>query len=357
MNVRSWNTGKFEDVCDEMKKNDLDFLAIVQTNMREEITKENDEFKIICKGRSKFQRQGGGLGIIIRKSCGINIEEINSISKDDVGEDIIAYNCEYTDTSKKNNSFILLICYMTVQGPNAEENKKKYIIVKEIVQKFREKKVIVMGDMNAHTGILGEPINRNGQKLLDFAEDCQLEILNHTIAEGKITWKAREFQSAIDYCLVNNLAREHVGYFYIDEEGNIDIDTDHNTLVLNFDISLGKSIEQPAKKSTGKWIVKGVCWDNFQVDMAELDILYENKNCDSLNEELIAKIKQSASKYVRKTGTRKRKIQKYNPWWNKEIDMAKKERILRNKECRRKMKNRGEIDDMEYQIGILEFIL
>ena len=100
-------------------KNHLDFLAIVKTNMTEEITKENDQFKIICNGRSKFLRQEGGLGIIIRKSCGINVEEINSISKDDVGEDIIAYNCEYADTSKKKNSFIFLICYMTVQRPVA----------------------------------------------------------------------------------------------------------------------------------------------------------------------------------------------------------------------------------------------
>ena len=239
-----------------MEKNELDILAIVQTNMREELTKEDNKFKIVCKGRSKFQRQGGGLGVIIRKSCGINIEEINSISKDDVGEDIIAYNCEYRDINKKNDSFILVICYMTVQGPNAEENKRKYRIAREIVQKFKEKKVIVLGDMNAHTGILGEPINKNGQKLLDFSEDCELEILNHTIAEGKITWKAREFQSAIDYCLVNNLAREHVGLFYIDEEGNVDIDTDHNTLVLNFEINkekAGQSIEilKPTNKNRG----------------------------------------------------------------------------------------------------------
>ena len=40
-----------------------------------------------------------------------------------------------------------------------------------------------MGDMNGHTGILGEDVNMNGQMLLDFAEENELENLNMIMAE------------------------------------------------------------------------------------------------------------------------------------------------------------------------------
>ena len=47
--------------------------------------------------------------------------------------------------------------------------------------------------------ILGEQINQNGQKLIDFVESKILEIRNHTRAKGKVTWRSKDFMSAIDY--------------------------------------------------------------------------------------------------------------------------------------------------------------
>ena len=55
-----------------------------------------------------------------------------------------------------------------------------------------------MGDMNGHIGVLGEDVNGNGQLLLDFAEANELEILNVTMAEGRVTWCGRESESGID---------------------------------------------------------------------------------------------------------------------------------------------------------------
>ena len=37
-----------------------------------------------------------------------------------------------------------------------------------------------------------------------------LEILNETIAEGKVTWNGRECISAIDYVLTNESARKNI---------------------------------------------------------------------------------------------------------------------------------------------------
>ena len=86
---------------------------------------------------------------------------------------------------------MVVVCYMTVEETGVRaENERKYRIVQRIVEQSKGESMIVMGDMNGHIGILGEEVNGNGQLLLDFAEVNELEILNLTMGEGKVTeWK------------------------------------------------------------------------------------------------------------------------------------------------------------------------
>lgn len=42
-------------------------------------------------------------------------------------------------------------------------------------------------------------------------DECGLENLNVTIAEIHMTWAGRENKSAVNYILVNEHARKHVG--------------------------------------------------------------------------------------------------------------------------------------------------
>lgn len=62
--------------------------------------------------------------------------------------------------------------------------------------------MIVMGDMNEYIGILGEEANTNGTPLPDFAEENELEILNVTLAQGRVTLAERGRKLAIDYLLL-----------------------------------------------------------------------------------------------------------------------------------------------------------
>ena len=62
-------------------------------------------------------------------------------------------------------------------------------------------------------------MNKNKEKWLQLADINSLEILNHTVSEGKVIWKGRVFESAIDYVLVNQWARIFVDAMAIDEEG------------------------------------------------------------------------------------------------------------------------------------------
>merc|ERR1719154_339858 len=112
--------------------------------------------------------------------------------------------------------------------------------------------------MNGHTGILGEKVNRNGDKLLNFAEISNLEILNHTIGEGKVTWKGRCFESAIDYILVNQGARELVHEMVIDEDGLVNIETDHNVLLLRYGVRVKEIKRNKVNKSSlgSKWLLR-----------------------------------------------------------------------------------------------------
>ena len=122
---------------------------------------------------------------------------------------------------------------MTVQRLDAKlENKRKYNLIKSIVNNNKEDRMIILGDMNRHTTILGEPVNVNGQKLLDFCDEYELEILSHTIMEGTVTWRSKEYESAIDYAIVNTKANEKIREAWIDENGTIDIDTDYNSIVI-----------------------------------------------------------------------------------------------------------------------------
>ena len=87
-----------------------------------------------------------------------------------------------------------------------------------------------MRDMNGHTGMLGEQMNENGEMLIDYVNKMNFENLNETLAEGRVTWNARNKRSVIDYMLVNGRMRENVSRMWIDEDSIIDIVSDHNML-------------------------------------------------------------------------------------------------------------------------------
>ena len=137
----------------------------------------------------------------------MDIEEINLGSSEPVSEDIGLFRMNYSGTRcHAQNSWVecwLIIVYMSVEGSEARENKEKYKLLGMLAEKYSNERVLIMGDFNGHTGVLGERVNKNGEMLMNFAEGAHMEVLNHTIAVGKITWQNRLFESAIDYFLVN----------------------------------------------------------------------------------------------------------------------------------------------------------
>ena len=63
---------------------------------------------------------------------------------------------------------------MTVEGQNAPvENKKKYENLQKFISEHEGKRIVIMGDMKGHTGILGKRMNGYGEMLIEFVKRCK----------------------------------------------------------------------------------------------------------------------------------------------------------------------------------------
>ena len=172
-------------------------VGITETQLREEVEWESEHYKMIWKGRSNWKKRGGGVGLMVKKGLGVEIELVE-VGKCHMSEDILAANL-WWEKNGKRHKIVMVVCYMTAEGVNGRaDNTRKYRLIERIAETNRHEQVIVMGDMNGHVVILGEPVNANGQLLLDFMEENELENLNMTIAEGKVTWYGRGNKLAID---------------------------------------------------------------------------------------------------------------------------------------------------------------
>ena len=112
-----------------------------------------------------------------------------------------------------------------------------------------------------------------------------------------MTWSAREHESAIDYVLVNGRMREIVSRMWIDEEGMVDIVSDHNMLVVECLLQGRKEVKVASKSR--KWRQRDVGWENFQIDLSERswdDIsVYD---VEHLNEKLIENVRSAAENQI-----------------------------------------------------------
>ena len=170
MNVRGWGVGKYEDVCKELQEWKFDVVGITETHLRNDLRMADCEYEMIAKGRKKQETLGGGVAFLHRKERNFKVEEID-VGSCASSEDVLAVRIECMNKHGRPESMIMVVVYMTVEGNRAaRENSRKYDILKRIVREYQRERVIVMGDMNAHIGILGEQVNRNGEMLGEFVK-------------------------------------------------------------------------------------------------------------------------------------------------------------------------------------------
>ncbi|KAF2354818.1 Endonuclease/exonuclease/phosphatase [Trinorchestia longiramus] len=239
------------------------------------------------------------------------------------------------EKAQANKCIILVVCYMTTTGPLAQEENVKYTTLERVVQEFSRFPVIVVGDMNGHVGILGEKVNENDRKLIDFCEGNEFENLNVTIRNGLHTWESKEWKAAIDYVLMNHEARQHVREMYVDEN-KFDIDTDHRMLVLS---TYGvEKVMQEMISVKEKWCLKAANWEEFDKERG-IRVWNENGNVNDMNKKMAKMLYATAEQIIEKVKCRR--FTGKAKWFTREI---KKERMIKilnknNAKCENCLKN------------------
>ena len=152
--------------------------------MRNKRKWDGTHYRLEAKGREKRNKKGGGVALMINKHNDWETEEIDIGNSEDQ-EGILVR--AVTNKKLKIKQYIIICVYMTTGNENEimQENRRKYNIIKSVIKENREKSILIMGDMNAHIGILGEKIDKNGELLLAFTEENDLEIGNITMANRK----------------------------------------------------------------------------------------------------------------------------------------------------------------------------
>ena len=144
--------------------------------------------------------------------------------------------------------------------------------------------------------------------------------------------------------MVNQRARDRVKELVIDEEGLVDIDTDHNALLLSYrwGDDRVKQVEDKdviSVRTDSFWKCRGKNFDNFEADLAELDVLYGGSSAE-MNDCLVGKLNKVAEKHFKKVKFKKGKKGRVNKgWWNDEVKEAVRERKRTNRK-RREMDKR-----------------
>ena len=88
INVRSWGVGKLGEISMQMDENGMDFLAVTQTTLRDEVEQEWGNYRFKGVGRRRMRNAGGGIGIIYNEEKGVRLEVVEFSSEIEEKEDI-----------------------------------------------------------------------------------------------------------------------------------------------------------------------------------------------------------------------------------------------------------------------------
>ena len=232
LTVHKWNEWQ-EMICG--CKNDIRISMLTETQHKVEKVFFGTDYKYEVAMRSEQDKKGGGL--MIGSNDAIGITRVESGNPDVLCVDIEMRNMKmrvvltYWDASEDNRNGEIVTC------------------IRSILDQF-EGKLMILGDMNAHVGFLGEQqLNKNGERLLDLMEDCRLIMLNlDESCTGEITREQGMHTSVIDFVLVNELLYKDFIAMDIDEKKDVFDLSDHCMIRIDFKLNT-KERDDTTRKS------------------------------------------------------------------------------------------------------------
>ena len=293
-------------------------LCLAETQHKfDKLNVREDLEKYICM-RNLNSKKGGGIMVIKKKDTNIKVKNVFSIHED----------CMIIECQVRGLKFKLVTTYFQ----SNDENDKIASQLKTFLEMNEDELVLVVGDFNAHIGILGERINKNGKLLEDLIEQSNLVNLNRTPeCSGKITRNIREQKTTIDYALAN---RKMFGYYKkkkIDENKELFDLSDHCMIDLTLELEVEKLEEE--KRTIEINCLQGEKLQNFNREVKQE--LEGMNNLEIKMEKIDRVMERAAQEHLKKKivqGRRRKQKEKIEPiWMNKEIKTEIKKRKKLNR--------------------------
>ena len=289
-------------------------VTICETQLKSEGGFEIEGYMMF--GKTRKQKNGGGVAILIRDDMKRYIAPHISESELEI---------LWVSMRRKLSCPLYIGVYYGKQESrsNKEEIEEEFFLLSnEIKQIEKDGEVILTMDGNAHIGIMGEEISRNGKLLKQLCSDNELGIMNISKkCEGKVTRQSsikENEKSAIDFVLATELAEEWIEKMIIDEQGEFRLmgknPTDHNSIFIklkvpNFDdqCSDEKGARWNLAAPEEKWTSFRKNIDNSQVEMGSI-MRNKNLTISQRYEKWEKEIDKAAYKSIGKTSYKKKQV-------------------------------------------------
>ena len=322
-------------------KENIDIFGIAETFLKNDDGIEIKGYRWI--GKKRTRKGGGGIGFLVSDKTKIVDDNLFDSKLDDIER-------QWIKISTGNVPIFIAVAYFPVEGVDIDRSDELYtqllsdcIRIEETCvnesEIDNEPRIIIMADCNGRIGnaipFCDKETNSNGERLLNFADNSGLQILNCTkLCYGKYTWFRHNLKSAIDYMLCSKSVLKYAKKFTVDDERDMNIGSDHNVLLLNCIVEVGKANTATCSDTSDHsqqdncyfWDI-GINhdWSDFQ---NEISYKFSDWNYNQFND--IDSLWHSWKDNFIETATATIGIRKTNSklrkWWDKDIDEGIKER-------------------------------
>ncbi len=347
INVNGLNKGKEMEIKQILKDHQVDVAVLTETH--NEGTGDWGGYVPFTGGDT----DGFG-GVIILAKAKLYAEELNQ------GED---ETCQSV--------------WIGIHGPDAKvavggvyippvSKKRKVAVVRQEFEAIKQQQVqmaeegwevMILGDLNAHLEEEREEDegalpNEAGKCLKSWVEEENLHLVNYSdVCRGRWTRVTKQKKSMPDYIIVSERIMDNVEAMEIDEEGTMEVGSDHNW--MRCDVAVGMRRRQVQKKKV--WKLKEANWQEFEREMevaAELWLQepWEQVDLDERTDVMVQAV-NALFKEVGEETVGTREVSGLRSTRGLDEEMTGKVRA-RKEACRayrraRRLRNRGEMSETE----------
>lgn len=305
--MRAMTKSKLTQLLNETEESQNYLICMNETHEKYSSVEIPKNYHTIAKRRDLTDKKGGGLMILkqfIDKMS--EMEEIEVKNPDILGIKI----------HSKGIKFVLILIYMDVKDQKRNDKIRKDI--GDVIQKFENNKMIILGDFNGHLGFIGDQrLDLNGKFVLNLMEKENMILLNNDEkCDGKYTREENNSKSAIDFVLVNKNMYKNFEKMTIDEERKHYDLSDHCVIETIFKLENYKENIHVKNEIIEYISVKEERKEQF-LNHIEMEFIREDMNMEKMEQKISDAVQNILKK---KFAPKKNQEAKVDPiWFNQSI--------------------------------------